>query len=238
MAEFITTKGTAYHLEQIISGARARLTLISPYLKVSDVFLDRLQDAERRGVATTVIYGKEELQSGERDRLARLQSLQLLFLENLHAKCYFNEEDMVITSMNMYEASERNREMGVRLRAGEPAFLKAVEEAESIIAAATKTRQRRSEEGPALTSFAKRASARTEGVAKSRTSQGHCVRCRLSISLNRSRPLCLECYDVWVCYGNADFEEHYCHNCGDDAATSVRRPLCSNCFRAVAGFAF
>lgn len=233
MPEFITTKGTAHYLEQIITGARERLVLISPYLQISEVFLQRLQDAAGRGVATTIVYGKDELKPGERAKLAQLPSLHLLYLGNLHAKCYFNEAIMVITSMNMYEASEKNREMGILLRAGQPAYGAGVTEAESIMRAA----QPKALTGPA----APRVAARqplvvTRGIHSTPAgSNGFCIRCHRGIGQAPDRPLCIDCYQVWADYQNPDYAERFCHKCGDEADVTMRKPLCSDCF-AVAGW--
>jgi phosphatidylserine/phosphatidylglycerophosphate/cardiolipin synthase-like enzyme len=40
--------------------------------------------------------------------------VRLYFSKNLHAKCYLNEDKMIIASMNLYEFSQQNnREMGI-----------------------------------------------------------------------------------------------------------------------------
>ncbi|MBI2329571.1 MAG: hypothetical protein HYU85_08090, partial [Chloroflexi bacterium] len=101
MAEFLTTKGTAYHIENIIVNAKNWLFLISPFLNLSKNFYERLKDADRRKVKIILIFGKDELKPSEKKLLQQLENLELFFCENLHAKCFLNEEQMVITSMNM-----------------------------------------------------------------------------------------------------------------------------------------
>lgn len=130
MSEFLTTQGVAFQLETIVTGARKRLVLVSPYLQLSQTLYERLRDADSRGVKITLIYGKgTSLDRSHRSALAELDHLSAYFLENLHAKCYFNEARMVITSMNLYEFSEKtNREMGVLLMSDEPAYREAVAE--------------------------------------------------------------------------------------------------------------
>jgi len=136
MAEFLTTNGTSYHIENIIIGAEKKLVLVSPYLQISKTFYERLKDASKKNVEIKIIFGKDELKPNEKNSLAELKSLELLFFENLHAKCYFNEKEMVITSMNMYEFSEKNnREMGVFLTKENDSdiFKKAINETHSIV---------------------------------------------------------------------------------------------------------
>jgi hypothetical protein len=83
--------GVAFQIETIISGARTRLVVISPYLQLSKTLYERLRDADARGVKTTLVYGKEtSLHRDDTLALSQLNYLSLYFLENLHAKCYFN----------------------------------------------------------------------------------------------------------------------------------------------------
>jgi hypothetical protein len=47
----------------------------------------------------------------------------------------------------------------------------------------------------------------------------------------RGAPLCGECYGVWAQYGDPDYPERACHACGRAWETSVRKPLCYNCYQ-------
>ncbi|WP_321321629.1 phospholipase D family protein [Labilibaculum sp.] len=114
MAKFLTTVGNSYYIEQIIINSKSTLTLITPYLKLSRNLIERLSDADKEGVRITLIYGKNELAPQEKKNLFSFKNIEIYFCENLHAKCYHNEDSMIITSMNLYEFSERNnREMGL-----------------------------------------------------------------------------------------------------------------------------
>ena len=114
MAEFLTTTGNSFYIEKIILNAREKLILVTPYLNLSKTLTERLIDADNQDISITIIYGKSELNKKEQAKLENLNNLELYFCENLHAKCYLNEHSMVITSMNLYEFSEKhNREMGI-----------------------------------------------------------------------------------------------------------------------------
>jgi hypothetical protein len=114
MAKFLTTVGNSFYIEQIILNAEKNLTLVTPYLNLSKNLIDRLADADKENIIITVIYGKSELKLKEKKKIESLKNLELFFCENLHAKCYHNEKSLIITSMNLYEFSERNnREMGI-----------------------------------------------------------------------------------------------------------------------------
>tara|TARA_R110001592_G_scaffold74779_5_gene226867 strand:- start:306 stop:1205 length:900 start_codon:yes stop_codon:yes gene_type:complete len=114
MAVFLTTSANSYYIEQIILEAQEKLILVTPYLSLSKTLTERLIDADNDNIPITIIYGKSELNKKEQAKLDNLNNLELYFCENLHAKCYLNEHSMVITSMNLYEFSEKhNREMGI-----------------------------------------------------------------------------------------------------------------------------
>ncbi|HEX6913127.1 MAG TPA: phospholipase D family protein [Longimicrobium sp.] len=114
MPSFLTTLSTSSHIEQVIQQSQKRLTLITPYLRVSQHLLDRMREADRSGVEIQLVYGKNELRQEEMARLGELKRLKLYFLRHLHAKCYANERHVIISSMNLHEFSEKNnREMSV-----------------------------------------------------------------------------------------------------------------------------
>ncbi len=230
MAEFLTTNGTSYNIENIIIGARKKLVLVSPYLQISKTFYERLRDASNRGVSIKIIYGKDELKPNEKNSLAELKNLELLFFENLHAKCYFNESEMVITSMNMYEFSEKNnREMGVlisRKKDGE-LFDNAVNETFSIIQSSeiielSKIKRKL---------FHTKTNKENDKINRSRKPQrGYCIRCGERIPYNPEKPYCWDCFFIWLQFENPDYEENICHSCGEFESTSMNKPKCYECF--------
>ncbi|GAG94054.1 unnamed protein product [marine sediment metagenome] len=217
MAEFLTTQGTLDRLENIIKDAKNRLVLISPYLQLPKTLFERLKDADRRNVKITLIYGKDRLKPDERSRLKQLNNLSLYFLTNLHAKCYFNEECMVITSMNMYDVSAKNREMGVLIREKDDneVFNKAVNEMDSIVHASTKDDLRKSK----------------EDAPHSRNKQmGYCIRCKRPIPYDLDKPHCYECFLEWKAGPYIDYPERYCHICGRREETTKEKPQCRSCY--------
>ena len=114
MAKFLTTTGISYYIEKVISEASKSITLVIPYLKLTNQLIERLNDAEKQNLKLTVIYGKDSLSELQKEILFKFNNAEIFFCKNLHSKCYFNEQIMVISSMNLYEFSERNnREMGI-----------------------------------------------------------------------------------------------------------------------------
>jgi hypothetical protein len=251
MAEFLTTHSTAAEIENIILNSNQKLVLVSPYLQLSRTFFTRLKDADERGVKSVIVYGKNQLRPDERSQLARLKNLSQFFCENLHAKCYFNEDNMVITSMNIYEFSEKNnREMGVLIKRQDDAdvFKAAVREVQSFVKSSVKEETKDREAARQLTTESVRKVKKPPSTITEKPSiknvlmdalstvftdeklEAFCIRCRDRLPFDRYHPLCDECYWVWSDYGNPNFHEHYCHSCGKQTETTKDKPLCRSCF--------
>ena len=116
MAKFLNTSATNYYLEELIKNASDRLILISPFLKLNDRIKELLEDKNRLKIDVRIVYGKSELQPMEINWLNELSFIRTSFCKNLHAKCYMNESDCIITSLNLYEFSQvNNNEMGVHV---------------------------------------------------------------------------------------------------------------------------
>ena len=229
MTEILSAKAAFYHIEQIIKQARERIILVSPYLRIPQIIRDRLREAAQRGVEITVVSRDVEKpeEKSERDYLLALPRLSLYTLSYLHAKCYLNEQQLVITSLNLYEFSERNWEMGVRFTADEPAYADAKQEVDSIVAAATLF------SGPSrgVKPGVSMKPAPTPKPLAMPKSKGFCIRCVAPVALNPAARLCRDCWTVWVVFENEEYPEKFCHECGRKADTSKARPRCERCFR-------
>ncbi|MBI2836481.1 MAG: hypothetical protein HYX85_02165 [Chloroflexi bacterium] len=234
MAQFLDTSGISFEIENIVKNARNELVLISPYLRLSKTLFERLKDTERNGVKNIIlIYGKDELRPDEKSQLRRLKNLSLRFFVNLHAKCYYNQDSMVITSMNMHEFSEKNnREMGILIRkegSDSEVFSAAKKEAESILAHSRLDEK----ENVFVETFKKAAKSIAEAVEED---EGHCIMCGASMAdrdYDEKRPLCNDCYPKWARHKNPNETEKYCYQCGKPAPTTMNKPLCLSCFKKV-----
>jgi hypothetical protein len=230
--EFLRAKNVQSKIEDIIAEARERLVLVSPYLSVSDLFWGRLQDASEQGVPITVVAREDANNRGEDDRLLELPGVSVFLVERLHAKCYYNEQSLVITSLNLVQGSEQNYEMGIRFSADEPVYADAVREVESI--------RRR---GVELSGPVRSRAARPGDVPvhrgrpeprKAPQKSGSCIRCGVEVRRNPDAPLCRTCWNTWAVFSNPEYPERFCHECGREANTTMERPKCRSCFTTAA----
>ncbi|WP_216940163.1 phospholipase D family protein [Acinetobacter sp. BY419] len=136
MAKFLNTSATDFFLEELIKNAKERLILISPYLRLNDRIKELLEDKDRLKIDIRIVYGKSDLHPEEIKWIQKLDYVRLSFCKNLHAKCYLNESECIISSLNLYEFSQvNNNEMGISIRKYEDdeVFKDAYEEAQRII---------------------------------------------------------------------------------------------------------
>lgn len=228
MAEFLTTKGSLARIEQVITSAERQLHLISPFVQVTDLHARRLHDAARRGVVITLVCRYNDLKAEERRFFRDLDTSRVFDDPDLHAKCFLNERGAVLTSLNLYGASEKNNEMGVWLDAvaDREAYTAAAGEAESIREFAREIRRTAAPPEKRIDWL------RAEPTANRRKSrQGACIRCGIPVPFDPSRPYCAKCYMEWAKWGNPFYEDRCCHGCGrPDGGYTLEKPQCRECY--------
>jgi len=234
MAKFLTTTGISNQLEQLIKTAKEKLVLISPYLKINEKIKELLADKDLFKLDIRIVYGKSELSPEESNWLKTKNSIRTSFGKNLHAKCYINENEALITSMNLYDFSQvNNNEMGILVvKAEEPELYAMIyEEVNRLI--------RHSDEVKvSVERVIPKEVAGKSSPAKSEKSstkmavpeKGVCIRCARALKLDPKHPLCKECYAVWKQYEDKKYEEKFCHICGKTNKTTILKPTCYDCY--------
>lgn len=237
MAKFLETAGVSHYLQQLINGANEKLILISPYLKISDRLKQSITDKDIMKIDIRLIYGKTEIELSENNWLKSLRSIRTSFCKNLHAKCYLNEKEAIITSMNLYDFSQvNNNEMGIYVTKEEDPLLysdiyneamrlvRASEELNISVTQVPKTDQ------PTKTQPITPQPVKPQPTQSK--SSGFCIRCGTEIKLNPMTPYCNNCYKAWKKFSNDEYEEKHCHICGKENKSTLIKPTCYECYRA------
>jgi phosphatidylserine/phosphatidylglycerophosphate/cardiolipin synthase-like enzyme len=230
MAKFINTRKAVSEIEDLIKNAGERLILVSPYLKLSKDFKELLTYRNSKDKITTVIFGKQELNPDEMKFLQGLRFVILKYNEDLHAKCYVNDDKMVITSLNLYEFSmANNKEMGVLIEKNETADSQLFEDAFKEVDYINETSQRFDLNASKPTFTKQTESKGSKEKTKSATSngKGYCIRTGVEIPFNVEKPLSYDAYKKWNEFGDPDYPEKFCHFSGEpsNGETSVSRPI-------------
>ncbi|MFT6400073.1 MAG: hypothetical protein ACJAYU_004843 [Bradymonadia bacterium] len=167
-------------------------------------------------------------------------------LPHLHSKCYLSEHQAIVCSLNLYDVSSQNLEMGIVVPAGHPVYAeisKAVAEYHSIAqpydfgsgqsptpSRTGSPRATKRTRKPVATVAPKPKPKRKTSKANP-TSKGFCIRCADPVKRNEERPFCISCYRLWAEYENPNYREKHCHGCGGGGRSlSFTKPLCGTCY--------
>ncbi len=238
MAKFINTRKAVSEIEDLIRNAGERLILVSPYLKLSKDFRQLLEYRNSRDRITTVVFGKQELKPDEMRFLQGLRFVVLKYNEDLHAKCYVNDDKMIITSLNLYEFSmANNKEMGVLIDRTDPADAQLFKDAMDEVDFIQSTSQRFDFVAPKPEALERTAVTKAQErvpsvkdrapTVKVATKNGYCIRTGAEIPFNIEKPLSYDAYKRWSQYSDPDYAEKFCHFTGEPSKgeTSVSRPI-------------
>jgi phosphatidylserine/phosphatidylglycerophosphate/cardiolipin synthase-like enzyme len=231
MAKFINTRKAVSEIEDLIKNAGEKLILVSPYLKLSKDFKELLTYRNSKDKITTVIFGKQELNPDEMKFLQGLRFIILKYNEDLHAKCYVNDDKMIITSLNLYEFSmANNKEMGVLIDKNDPADSQLFADAFKEVDYINETSQRFELNAPKPT-FIKQIDykfSKEKAISSQNKGQnGYCIRTGEEIPFNVEKPLSYDAYKRWNEFGDPEYPEKFCHFSGEfsNGDTSVSRPI-------------
>ena len=231
MAKFLNTRKAVSEIEDLIKNAGERLILVSPYLKLSKDFKELLTYRNSKDKVTTVIFGKQELNPDEMKFLQGLRFVVLKYNEDLHAKCYVNDDKMVITSLNLYAFSmANNKEMGVLIDKNDTADTELFNDAFKEVDYINETSQRfeLSSPKPVFTKQAETKSTFSKPTTKqSNKETGYCIRTGIEVPFNVEKPMSYEAFKSWSKYSDPDYAEKFCHFSGEpsNGETSLISPI-------------
>ncbi len=171
-------------------------------------------------------------------RNSRSGDFRIRVLPKLHAKLYWSESEVIITSLNLLSSSFLSS-IEVGLWSQDPAdvaqirkfFRQEIEphflSREDILKRAGVNEEEDSR--------VPRRSRNVEGPRAPVVTHGFCIRCALSIELDPEKPYCWDDFQKWAEYENADYEDSYCHGCGKEFPATMNKPLCRSCYRKMTG---
>ena len=234
MAEFLTTTGISYELEKLIKNSEEKLFLVSPYLQIADSLKHLITERDLRKIDIRVVYRKDnKINAEDMSFLQELTSVKISAHENLHAKCYLNENIAIIASMNLYQYSQvNNREMGIKIekKMESELYNDIFKEVMTIIQTSQEPEfsvKKLKKEEPVIS---KKVSIKNQ-KSHPESNNGFCIRCGNELKLNPEKPLCYNCFNIWKEYSNPDYKEKYCHGCGTEYRSTVEKPVCYNCYK-------
>lgn len=202
--EILNTKETANKILEIIKEAKEYLIIVSPFLKMKEKYK---KEIERKKIKVIIIYGKSDLNYDEEDFMYDCDNIGLYYCDDLHAKIYMNENECIISSMNLYQFSEENNfELSVVFDKNEKKAFKKVEKEIREI---------------------KENSIKEKKAKIKNSKNGYCIRTGKKIKFNPEKPFCYEAFIEWNIWKNPFFKENFCHYTGKKSygKTSFNNPI-------------
>lgn len=233
MAEFLATEGVSHALAEIVKRAQERLVLISPYLRLNAPIRDLIEAKKNSPrIEIHMVCRENQLLQGEKDWLESMDFVKTYVCKNLHAKCYLNENEALVTSMNLYSHSEvNNYEMGILVSRNEDSKLydEILEESKWILDVSKDSREPSSE---------------SIQPTPEMPDKVFCIRCKEeSKPFFPRRRYCSSCYADWLQFSEKlpdeeafNHKEKYCHVCGTEYPATRRYPACNDCFKKYPDF--
>ena len=222
MAKFLNTTGVSYHLEELIKGTKDRLILISPYLQFTDRIKEHLDNLNIQKRDIRIVYRENKLQLEENNWLELQIGIRTSLCKNLHAKCYINENEAIITSMNLYEFSQQNNnEMGIYITKAQDADLynATLEEVQRLLTISEEIRvtvKKVTADTPPKTEK-KTVEVKNSNNKSSDKQNGFCIRTGVSIPFNVEKPMSYEAFKSWSKYSDPKYSEKFCHFSGEQS---------------------
>lgn len=237
--EFLTTQKAAECILDIIDSAKNRIVLISPYVNPKEIIFVKLEEASKKGKQILLVCNEKSLTAGVKQRIISIINLKLLNHGHAHAKCYYNEEKVMYTSLNLLESSEnKNMELGILIKRAhdQEMYYSALAEPEKIVSSCLT----RINANYKSSNYSKYQNSTFHNFDKYKIREfieipgkkGVCIRCKTGLNyLNGSLPLCTNCYRIWIQFFNFNYVERFCHWCANKNGTSKRKPFCSTCYK-------
>ena len=104
-AEFLSSVGTSYQIDRLISEANNEIVFCAPVMRLHESVILRFQQADQRNVRITLLYGKERNQIRGQRWFKEFKNLRILYHDKLNTFLFRNEKEMILTSMSLLDLS-------------------------------------------------------------------------------------------------------------------------------------
>ena len=232
MIQILSTNDLSTTIRRIIKRARERIVLISPFLdEKSDIF-EYLYELKQKSYSVPIfiitrtpsqVYYNKESHKKAIAKFSEIDNCYVHYCLGLHTKCYFNEEEMIITSLNLLSSSEEhNFELGTHFDQKERIYGDALQEINEICKEAVPEMNRINNDGTfskqPLTAFCIHSGkkiAYQDMFGDKRVTKRY-----IEYSTYKKLPEYLQ---------DEDSTHQYCHGCGKSYKATLKEPLCPSC---------
>ena len=216
---FLENHEVTDHIVKLVQNAKEELIIITPYLNLNARMRSALLEAKGNGAKISVYFRLEERKL--KKNAADIQffthdiGAEMVYIERLHSKLYLNENNAVMSSMNMVSSSQNDsQEIGIftdedKLRRQFKHY------SEDMYKRQTKV------------DYVPEVKAPKARKNKPKTASGYCIRTGEEVPFNLEKPFSDKSFKLWNRFKNQEFKEKYCHFSGEESngQTTFSRPI-------------
>jgi len=255
MAKFLTDELLNESLENIIRDAKRELILVSPYIKLHHNYYSLLNDRLKEKTLKMYLIFREckkdkykYIRNIDLDFFKKFPNIEIRMHKNLHAKMYANESDTLVTSMNLYNYSQKNNiEFGLLHVGNKAEYNRESLKVNEVIRKSFAYLRRKSlliyeskiaESGKLFPEYYPdiihdnikdilNEDSNLEPGEFFEPDEGFCIRTGKKIKFNIYMPMCTSAYNIWKVDRKGDYPELFCHFSGEETygRTSFGKPI-------------
>ena len=225
MRDFFKTYELTTEILNLISSTKSYCYIVSPYIKIWPQ-LDRILDiASKQNTILTFII-REDIKSAELiQKLNKEYGFEVIIIKDLHIKLYLNENKCLLSTMNLYDASQhKNLELGYYVHNSKEIKKEIIED--YILADKTAVRHPGKFED-----LRKELLNKVSEIKDILNEQGYCVDCQKSIdsNFNLYKPTYVRCKDCYYKPRRKNAKIKFCNFCGQTHDSTEIEPFHYEC---------
>jgi hypothetical protein len=225
MKQFLKTYELTTEILNLISSTRSYCYIVSPYIKIWPQ-LDRILDiASKKETILTFIIREDNKSLDLVQKLNREYGFEVIVIKDLHIKLYLNEDNCLISTMNLYDASQQNNlELGYYVS-------NAVEVKKDIIENYILVDKSAVRHPGKFEAKRKEILDKVSAAKEILDQKGYCVDCnkRIDPDFNPWNARYIRCKDCYFKSTDLNDKIQFCHFCGQSHRSTGDQPFHQDC---------
>lgn len=224
--EFLKTYEISTEILNLISSSKSYCYIISPYIRLWPQLERLLSSVSNNESILTFIIREDPKAEQLVKKLNGELGFEVIVIKDLHIKLYLNEEKCILSTMNLYDASQQNNlELGYFLRDSKKVKKEIIDNYILNDPTARKYQGKFEEKRTLILT-------KINLINSILSQEGYCVDCNIKIPSDfrpwTARKIrCLECYRK--CNDLDNSKIRFCHFCGDKHNSTGQYPFHSDC---------
>jgi hypothetical protein len=231
MGTFLKTYEISTEILDIIVNSRSYCYIISPYIKIWPQLERVLEIASKSNKFITFVV-RDDIKVKELiEKLNKYYGFEVIVVKDIHIKAYFNESKGLISTMNLYDASQHNN-LEIAYPVAPSLLKKEIVDAYILQDVSVKHYHGKFE------TLRQQKLETVNQTKKILEQQGYCVDCkkRIEPDYNPWNARYIRCKDCYYACKTLSDKINYCHYCGENIKSDGDNPFHTECRDKIMAF--